>query len=313
MANYIMKPDRQCLHGILDKNLLPAMRVHSGDSIEITTLEADWRLECPSEKDTISKSFPRISGHDDGHALCGPIYVEGAKAGMSLKISIDEIIPESWGWSCVGIGDRDHLERLGFYGKKDFQVWKIDYEKKKCYNGRGICVPLDPFPGVVAVAPEGSFPVKTHIPGKHGGNLDCKELRTGSTIYLPVFHDGALFSIGDGHAVQGDGESGGTAIECPFQKIKVTLSVEELLLESPVVCTPTKWITFGFAQDLTAAAYEALRNMRILLKKLANIQDKDAMTICSISADIRVTQIVNGIRGVHVCMPYSFIESLKTR
>lgn len=306
-----MKPERRSLHGVLDKHLPPALRIESGDCVEITTLEADWRLERPHGKELTAREYPRIPGHDDGHALCGPIYVNGAQKGMALKIEIGPIVPDDWGWSCVGIGNKEHLEGLGFRGEQDFKVWEVDRQTGECHYSQKFRVPAEPFPGVLAVAPKGEKAVRTHIPGNHGGNLDCKELRPGSVLYLPVFHDGALFSLGDGHAAQGDGESGGTAVECPFKSIQVKLSAVDFLIESPVARSEKGWITFGFDEDVTAAAYEALKNMRLLLKKFFGIEEKEAMTICSVAADLHITQMVNGIRGVHAIIPENIWENIK--
>ena len=187
MAEYTLLPQRENLHGVLDPALPPALRVRSGDTVHVTTLEADWRLGRPQGSPPKAPLFPRIKGRDDGHALCGPIYVEGAQPGMALKVEIGEIVTENWGWSSVGIGNRDHLNRLGFHGEEDFRVWDLDAHRGICQGPDGMTVPLSPFPGVVAVAPEGERPVRTHIPGNHGGNLDCRALTSGSTVYLPVF------------------------------------------------------------------------------------------------------------------------------
>ena len=310
MAEYTLLPQRDNLHGVLDPALPPALRVRSGDTVHVTTLEADWRLGRPQGSPLKAPLFPRIKGRDDGHALSGPIYVEGARSGMALKVEIAEIVTENWGWSSVGIGNRDHLNRLGFSGEEDFRVWDLDVHRGICQGPDGMTVPLSPFPGVVAVAPEGEGPVRTHIPGNHGGNLDCRALTAGSTVYLPVFHPGALFSVGDGHGAQGDGESGGTAVECPFRSISLRLSAVDYLIKSPVAHTAEGWMTFGFHEDLTVAAYEALRNMRLLLKRAFEMEETDAMTFCSVGADLRVTQIVNGIRGVHAVVPDRIWDTL---
>ena len=109
MAEYTLLPQRDNLHGVLDPALPPALRVRSGDTVHVTTLEADWRLGRPQGSPLKAPLFPRIKGRDDGHALSGPIYVEGARSGMALKVEIAEIVTENWGWSSVGIGNRDHL------------------------------------------------------------------------------------------------------------------------------------------------------------------------------------------------------------
>ncbi len=302
MAKYKMLPERKNLHGVLDPNISPALKVKSGDTITISTLDPDWRIEKPTGNPPKSEYYPRIKGYDDGQALTGPVYVEGASVGKSLKVEIGNIITDNWGWSNVGIGDKEHLERLGFSGEEYFSLWDLDVENKICRSDKGIEVEMNPFPGVLAVAPKGNEKVRTHLPGSHGGNMDCKEFGSGTVVYLPIYHEGALFSIGDGHAAQGDGESGGTAVETPFKEIEITLSVADFIIDSPVAYNEKGWITFGLDQDLTKATYQALKNMRLLLMKQFGMEEKAAMTLCSVAGDLHITQIVNGIKGVHLIL-----------
>lgn len=313
MVNYRLLAKRENLHGILDPNISPALKVKSGDKIVVETLDPDWRVKRPSSGTFESEYFPRIDGYDDDHALTGPIYVEGALPGKALKIEIGKIVTDNWGWCSVGAGDKEHLENLGFSGELYFSLWDLDVENKKCTNELGIEVPMSPFPGVVAVAPKGNDKLTTKLPGKHGGNLDCKELGEGSVLYLPIYHEGALLSVGDGHAAQGDGESCGTAIEAPFKEIEITLSVVDLLLDSPLAYTQKGWISFGFDENLTKATYEALENMRLFLKKKFGIDEKQAMVLCSLAGDLHITQIVNGIKGVHCIFDDRVFNSLKTK
>jgi len=285
------------------------LHIKSGDILNVETLEADWRIAKPDPVTLQAPFFPeRDLKRDVGHALCGPVYVEGVLPGDSLRIDILALEPGDWGWSSVGISNSDHLDRLGFQGEEYFRVWTV--RDGICEDADGFRTPADPFPGVLAVAPKGDDPVRTHIPGPHGGNLDCKELRAGVTVYLPVSHPGALFSVGDGHAAQGDGESGGTAIESPFNNMSFRLSRAKRLLDGPVAVTKTHVITFGFDEDLTKAAYQALAQMRQLLKKEFDIPEKQAMTICSVSGDLHITQIVNEIRGVHAMLPLAVLPEL---
>ncbi len=312
MAEYTIRPIKGTVHGVLDASIEPVLRIHSGDILHIETLEADWRDKRPAPGISEESYFPyRDPVRDVGHALCGPFYVEEVRPGDALRIEILDIETDDWGWSSVGIGNRDHLDRLGFEGSPFFRVWDIRHGI--CEDQSGVTVPVDAFPGVLAVAPKGDAPVRTHIPGPHGGNLDCRELRPGTTVYLPVSHPGALFSVGDGHAAQGDGESGCTAIECPFKKISLRLSQAEYLSDYPVAVTATHLIAFGFDEDLTNAAYLALKNLRELMTKRFNMDEKLAMTVCSVSADLHITQIVNGIRGVHAMLPLSAWDMLADR
>ena len=213
MADHILKPSRKNLHGSLSKSIPPVLTITPGETVDFTTLEADWRIARPDSPLSSSgvfmeRSFPA----DQGHALCGPVYIQGARPGMTLAVRINQIIPGTWGWSRVGGGDPDHLSRIGFVGDEYFLIWDIDRQKGICRSHMGHCVPLSPFMGVMAVAPDSDDYVKTHAPGPYGANMDCRDITSGSILYLPIYTQGALFSTGDGHARQGDGESGCTCL-----------------------------------------------------------------------------------------------------
>ena len=302
---HTLNPDRRTLHGVLADDIEPVLTIASGDLVRLSTLEPDWRVRDTGALATSEGDFfPRIPGYDDGHALIGPIAVKEAKAGQTLAVTIRSLTPESWGWSRVGgEGDSDHAERAQIEGDEYFLRWKIDSGRGMCTSSHGHHAIVRPFLGVMAVAPRGK--VRTHIPGPHGGNLDCKELVPSSTIYLPVFADGALFSTGDGHAAQGNGESGGTAVECPMKEAILEFRVLDTPSKAPVAKTPKGWLTFGFHADLTTAAYEALQAMAELISRMEGVSHKEALAIFSVSGDLCITQIVNGVRGVHALLPYS--------
>ena len=228
---------------------------------------------------------------------------------MTLAIRINQIIPGTWGWSRVGGGDPDHLCRMGFEGDEYFLIWDIDPKKGICRSHMGHCVPLSPFMGVMAVAPDSDDYVKTHVPGPYGANMDCRDITTGSILYLPVYTEGALFSTGDGHARQGDGESGCTAIECPMKQVSLTFNLIDEPLDNPVCNSPHGWITFGFHSDLTVAAYYALMDMCRLMERLYGFGHKEAMAMASVAVDIKITQLVNGTRGVHALLPHGVISA----
>ena len=145
-------------------------------------------------------------------------------------------------------------------------------------------------------------------PGRHstvpprtcGGNLDCKELVSGSTLWLPIAVDGALFSCGDGHAAQGDGEVAGTAIECPMERAELTFGLEDRELTAPLARgADGAWMTFGLHEDLDEAAIGALDAMLALLGERLGLSRRDALAYASVHVDLRVTQIVNLVKGVH--------------
>ena len=167
----------------------------------------------------------------------------------------------------------------------------------------GLELPLKPFFGVMAVAPPAPWgSVSTLPPRRNGGNLDNKELVAGATLFLPVPVDGALFSAGDGHAAQGDGEVCGTAIEAPVTA-QVTLDVrDDMALDWPIARTEEAWLTFGFDERLDGAAQIAVDSMIALMQRELDLGPRDALALASVGVDVRVTQIVNGLVGVHAVL-----------
>lgn len=308
MQRYTIEPSRASLHGVLSRSIAPVLTIQPGDSVTFRTLEGDWRLEKPPQAKTGSgRFFAREQPNDAGHALCGPVAVAGAKPGMTLAVRVDEVVPANWGWSRVGGGDPDHMQRIGWQGEEEFLLWDVDVRTGICTSHTGLKIAMNPFPGVLTVAPDSEQPVRTHLPGNHGANLDCKEIRRGSTLYLPVFAEGALFSTGDGHAAQGDGEAGCTAIECPMERLTYTFDLLDEPIASPVCKTADGWITFGFDRDLTNATYTALQNMVLLMMRLYALTRREALNLCSMVVDLRTTQIVNEVRGAHAVLRDSCI------
>jgi acetamidase/formamidase len=171
-------------------------------------------------------------------------------------------------------------------------------------NQHGHAVVLRPFLGVIGMPPDEPGEHSTIPPRPHGGNLDCKELVVGSTLYLPIPVDGALVSVGDGHAAQGDGEVSGTAIECPMDRVELTLGLrDDLSLIGPVAHTPAGWLTMGLGDTLDDAAFMALESMFALLARLHGLARVDAIALASVAVDLRVTQIVNQVVGAHAVLP----------
>jgi acetamidase/formamidase len=173
----------------------------------------------------------------------------------------------------------------------------------------GTRVPLKPFFGVMGVAPPPVYGViDTIVPREHGGNLDLKELGAGATLYLPVWTEGALFSAGDGHAVQGDGEVCITAIETALEgRFRLTLR-KDIKLAYPRAETQTHYLTMAMDPDLDQCVVRALRDMIVLLGEKRNLSREDAYTLCSLAADLRVTQTVNGSKGIHCMIAKSIVH-----
>jgi len=272
--------ERRVLHGHFSRDREPVLSIAPGDSVRFATPNSGWRLGDGSPFE------PRMSPEDDGHALAGPIEVRGARAGATLVVQIDEVVPEPWGETFT-----EWPHRI---------TWELDGQVGRASTGQ--LVPLRPFLGVLGMPPVGHGVHSTIPPRPQGGNIDCKELVAGTTLFLPIPVDGALFSAGDGHAAQGDGEVSGTAIECAV-RAQVTLDVrEDLRLDWPCARIEGAWLTFGFDGHLGFAAKKATDGMIALMVRERGLGPDDALALASVVVDLRVTQVVNGQLGVHAVL-----------
>lgn len=275
--------ERRNLHGHFSRELAPVLTIDPGDSVRFPTLDAGWHAV--PERQHFDDLDPEL---DSGHPLIGPIDVRGARAGDTLVVRTDELRLGTWG---VTGADGSHL------------FWELDAAAGTATGPAGRTVALAPFLGVLGMPPPESGVHSTIPPRRWGGNIDCKELVAGTTLFLPIPVDGARFSAGDGHARQGDGEVSGSAIETPFASAQVTLDVrDDLRLEWPVARTPTAWLTFGFDEDLDRAASIALHGMLDLMERELEVSRTEALALASVVVDLRVTQIVNESKGVHAVL-----------
>jgi acetamidase/formamidase len=263
------------VRGHFSREYEPVYSVEPGGSVSFHTLNARWRWD---------------SGEEDGrpegvgHALDGPIEVRGARAGGTLVVRFDELVPRTWGETFAD-GER-------FVWERDGETWRMGAH----------AVPSAPFLGVVGMPPPDPGEHSTIPPRRWGGNIDCKLLVAGTTLYLPIPVDGALLMAGDGHGAQGDGEVSGTAIEAPFERVRLTLDVSELDLRSPIARTRDSWLAFGFDEDLDAAADQATQTMLDLMQRELGIGRSEALALASVSVDLHVTQVVNRVKGVHAIL-----------
>jgi len=287
------------VHSRWNKDLEPVLTVSAGDTVSIEARDtSDNQIHPGFTMDDLGEvDTDRI------HPLTGPIYIEGAEPGDTLVISIGTITPASWGFNIVPPGGKN----FGFLSEKPYEAsirfMDIDNNKGIVKFSDSIQLPLSPFLGVMGVAPRDKGEIRTLTPGEHGGNLDLKELGTGTKLYLPVFVNGALFSTGDCHAIQGDGEVTGAAVECAGKAVLTFSLIKGTNETFPRAETATHYITLGFEEELTAAARNATERMINFISKEKNITESEAYSLCSIAADVRITQVVNGIMGAHVMMP----------
>ncbi|HEY7357970.1 MAG TPA: acetamidase/formamidase family protein [Ktedonobacterales bacterium] len=311
MATFTIEPERATLHGAFSREFPPVLTIDSGDSVRFRTLDSGWGLEPPDVSGEPRRKFePRSKERDAGHALCGPIALRGAQPGMTLAVQIDAVRTGTWGATYAGGTHRRQMnERLGVAEREGALIWTLDPDTLSGRDQYGHVVALRPFMGVMGMPPDAPGMHSTAPPRVCGGNIDCKELVAGSTLYLPILVPGGLFSVGDGHAVQGDGEVSGTAIECPMERVDLTFRLHEHLhLTTPRAQTPVGWITFGFDADLNEATMIALAAMLDLLGEQYQLERLEALALASLVVDLRVTQIVNGVCGVHAVLPPDAIK-----
>lgn len=300
-----LEPAPDTVHwGFFDAKLAPLATIASGERVTISTVSGNPE-QMPGPPHAVPPALPAI--HEKvmrkivpGHICTGPVAVAGAKAGQVLQVDIEAIAPSyDWGFNLVrplaGALPDDFAETRLIH-------IRLDAARKAWLLPWGQSVPLAPFFGVMAVAPPPAWgTVSTLPPRRNGGNLDNKELIAGTTLYLPIFVDGALFSVGDGHGAQGDGEVCITAVETGLTGTFRLTVRDDMRLEWPMAETPTHVMTMAFDPDLDDCVVIALRRMIELIVARAGLDRYQAYALCSLAADLRVTQVVNGNKGIH-CM-----------
>lgn len=296
--------------GIFDASLPPVLEVESGDSVTLHCLSGTPDILPHGKFEILPEHLEvheRVPPEAVGHIMTGPVAVKGAAPGDVLEVRILDIrLRQDWGWNAI----RPLLGALPdeFPDTRLLHI-PLDRERMVAHLPWGVDLPLNPFFGVLGVAPPPAWGrITSIIPRQHGGNMDIKDLVPGTTLYLPVFNPGAQFSAGDGHAAQGDGEVCVTAIEtCLTGTFELHLR-KDMTLKSPRAETPTHYITMAFDPDLDEAAKQALRYMLALIQEKANLSKEDAYTLCSIAADLHVSQLVNQHKGVHMMLARSALH-----
>jgi acetamidase/formamidase len=298
---HVLEPIRETLIGCFSREHTPILTIDPGDTVRYRTLDAGWGLEPVSLTSTPRRKFGPRTEVDQGHALIGPVAIRGARPGMTLEVQIGDIRPGPYGFSVAGGWSHPVNERLGLVDQKEtVHSWVLNPNTMTGTNQHM---------GVMGMPPDEPGQHSTTPPRTCGGNLDCKELIAGSSLYLPIPVEGGLFYVGDGHAAQGDGEVSETAIECPMERLDLTFHLHaDLHLTAPRARTSTGWLTFGLHEDLQEATYLALEGMLALLGELFDIGRADALALASVAVDMRITQIVNGVRGVHAFLPHGAIR-----
>jgi acetamidase/formamidase len=315
--------------GYFDAALAPALRVRSGDLIraEAITHHAGDAPELMMDQ-PIQRLYREIAVADRRpgvHIMTGPIFVEGARPGDMLEVRYLQMTPRmdyganlaaSWGYL---FREFDSRERVTIYSidrhsNQAAALYGYDFHGKNRTPGmithcpecdrqpalQGVRVPLRPHLGTAGVAPDVAGRVSTIPPGKHGGNIDNWRIGAGSTMYYPVAVEGGLFSVGDPHISQGDGELSGTAIEASLDVLFQIILRKDFSFPSPLLEAPDCWIVHGFDENLEQAMRQAALDMLQLLTEHQRLSRNDAYSLMSVAADFGVTQVVDGRKGIHV-------------
>ena len=310
MAHHELPSTPETVHwGYFEAAQAPVLEVASGDTVTMHCLSGGPKDLPPAPFEVLPDHREVLERCERGpgpHFMTGPVRVAGAEPGDALEVRILECeLRQDWGWNLIQplLGtlpeDFTELRRLHIPIDRAAMVAKLPW---------GAEVPLRPFFGVMGVAPPpGWGRISSIQPRAHGGNMDNKELVAGTTLYLPVFNPGALFSAGDGHAVQGDGEVCLTALETCMTGTFELIVRKDLSLAMPRAETPGHYLTMGMNEDLDDAAKQALREMIALIRERANLGAEDAYTLCSLAADLRITQLVDGNKGVHAMLPKALL------
>ena len=311
MARHELTATPETVHwGYYDASTPPVMTIASGDTLIVHTESgrADKLDELGGRASKeLRDIIATVKKGEGAHIMTGPVAIEGANPGDVLEIRIKDVQPRyDWGYN----GFRPLAGGL----PEDFPyqrsvIVNVDAEAGTGDWGAGVKVPLAPFFGNFGVAPAPAMgQVSSAPPGEWGGNFDNKEFTAGATVYIPIFNEGALFSVGDGHGCQGDGEANINGIEMGLHGTFEMIVRKDMSLKVPRAETPTHYILGGFDPILDNAAKMALRETIAFLGELRGMSCEDAYSLCSLAVDLHVTQIVNGYKGIHAMVPKSLFD-----
>jgi len=326
--------------GYFDPSIRPALRIKSGDlvSAEAITHHAGDAPELMMDE-AVTRIFTEIPENDRNpgvHIMTGPIHVEDAKPGDVLEVRYLRMVPRNnygsnlaanWGYLYKAFGDKERVTiyELDQNTNTASALYAYDFEGKYLIPGtitrcpecdrqpalNGVRVAARPHLGTAGVAPAVDGRVSTIPPGAHGGNIDNWRIGAGATMYYPVQVEGGLFSIGDPHVSQGDGEISGTAIESSLNVLMQIVLRKDFVAPGPLLETPKWWIVHGFHEDLNVAMKDASLNMLTLLSDHVGLSRNDAYSLMSVASDFGVTQVVDGKQGCHVRIPRDIFPQMK--
>ena len=277
---------RDQTHNRFSNTIEPVLRVQSGAIIEAYTEDAsDEQFGPDSELSALDDL-----DFDPIHPLTGPVYVENAQPGDVLKVTLHKVELGDWGWNAI-------LPGFGFLADtidvKYLKIYDLGKERESVVFKEGMELKLNPFPGVMGVAPDTDSLLSTIPPRANGGNMDDPNMTEGTILYFPVFVEGGLFSLGDGHAVQGLGEVCGTAIEAPLRVVYEIELIKNMSIKEPQYETDEYYATTGFATTIYEAAKKATLYMIEYLTNNHGLSTEEAYALCSLAGDLHIAEVVD--------------------
>jgi acetamidase/formamidase len=312
MPHHDVFPTPETVHwGSLDARLAPVIAIDPGDTVTIHSVSGS-RAEASNDpahsvRPELRAIHEILAPSPGPHILTGPVYVRGARPGDVLRVEILDIrLRDDWGFNIVRPGKGALPD--DFTEDQTLHL-TIDREAGTITTPWGMVLQARPFFGIMATAPSPQDGCLTSIvPGYFGGNMDNREMTAGSVLYLPVSVEGALFSAGDGHAAQGDGEVCLTAVETGLSGTFRIDVIRGVNLKMPYAETAEHLIAMAFEEDLQQAMQAALRSAIDMIVERTGLTPAQAYSLCSMAADARITQVVNIRKGVHVMIPKVLLD-----
>lgn len=286
---------RHCHHNAWDNSLEPALSIEPGKNVHFEVVDSSGGQLSPKSTtaDVPNLDFSKVN------PVTGPVYVEGAKPGDTLEVEIEGFGAQSWGWTAIIPGFGLLSDQ---FTDPYLKIWDLK-DNRSAEFLPGIEIPTNPFPGTIGVALPEAGAHSVVPPRKNGGNMDIRHLTKGTKLYLPVWVDGALFSVGDTHAAQGDGEVCGTAIEAPIDiqlrfKLHKGKQIKEPQFVTPGPLTPALdskgyFATTGYGENLMDATRKAVIYMIEHLVTNYGLKDEEAYALCSVAVDLKISEVVD--------------------
>lgn len=300
-----LAPTPASVHGAVSGALEPVMEIAQGERVRIHCVDVGFGVAPPIDvAQPRAKILPSDECLRDGPGSVGPIAIVGAQPGTILAVTLHKLVPTAWGFTYTGggfpAGLADALDTVD--AQPGLISWSIDPNRGLATTDEGLCVPIAPFLGTIGLAPADATPTPGWAPRLTGGNLDCLHLVAGTTLYLPVAVSGGLLSLGDGHAAQGHGELGGMAIECGMEvelSARVLDSAPTGIDDCVTAQTPSGAVLVGLGETLDDAMRSAARRVVKHIQHVHGVDRARAAGLAGVIANFHITQVVNGVVGVH--------------